>query len=431
MDNSHSKPTYDTGAPFVGRASVIQRLQQHMLDATDRHALLVVGRDGRGKSALLRYLATQREGQILAVQVPLDAGALRNEGSFIRRLIAVTNRLLAERDFTLLRLPDIAEYDAPPPDTQRPEMDLRTWFMTPYLDIVLQIIRPHRRLVWLFDDAGRLNDAIQSGDLPADMLEFLQQLLDSYRQLGYVLTTTSDDETAVTPFAPLVTDLNVLRLPRLTDDESRELIEGRLPTISADHAARLSREAGGDPRLLVRLCDQVSVAWQDTTDAEITAAIREVYQISRPEFKAIWEELTANERLVLTAYIHRYHSAPDQPITPAALQNWLIETDYPLDTVTIQAALRSLEYQDIMTRDRDAIWLVTGLQRLWLLEHARLDTLNLTGGRLTVSRSVVVAMIGGVLVLVLLFAIIGQTIAPRDDVLNGDIVPTVTLQSTE
>ncbi|MFN8379394.1 MAG: hypothetical protein U0452_12060 [Anaerolineae bacterium] len=52
---------------------------------------------------------------------------------------------------------------------------------------------------------------------------------------------------------------------------------------------------------------------------------------------------------------------------------WLTDTDYPLDTTAILSALRSLEYNEIVTGMPDAIVITSGMMQTWLLENARLQ----------------------------------------------------------
>ena len=83
-----------------------------------------------------------------------------------------------------------------------------------------------------------------------------------------------------------------------------------------------------------------------------------------------------NERLVLTAITDLIFEDPLDKISVPLLQTWLTDTDYPLDTTAILSALRSLEYNEIVTGMPDAIVLTSGLMQTWLLENARLQNKN-------------------------------------------------------
>ena len=63
---------------------------------------------------------------------------------------------------------------------------------------------------------------------------------------------------------------------------------------------------------------------------------------------------------------------PLNTIDTARIEGWLVETDYPLDPTAINAALRSLEYAEIVHSTPNGLVITTGMMQTWLLAHARL-----------------------------------------------------------
>lgn len=404
---------------ILGRDNELQAIQQMAVDRTESRALAFTGERGIGRTALLHYAAAALDPNMLPVFVSFSEDGIDSEDALLRRLTSRMSALMVRREFTLIRLPDIAErdeHDTPP---------LRQWFDYPYLDIASQIIRPQRRWVFLFDDVHLLLDGMQDGRFPPDTLIYFQNLLETHNQLSLVMTIPLADEDRFGQLSPLVDAGTVERLQRLSSSTSGALLQHLVPTLTMEQAERIVPETGGHPALLRRFAAALAQNWSDLSPDRISTVKRSVYNASEAEFHQQWQQLDQNERLVLTAMISLYYENTSRAITVSLVEQWLIETDYPLDTIAIQAALRSLEYRAIIKREDGALVFTTGLMQLWLLEHARLDPALVTRRDQPLSlRGLLLLLAAAALVIVLLFAVIGDTFAPVD---NGDPIPTVTL----
>ena len=62
----------------------------------------------------------------------------------------------------------------------------------------------------------------------------------------------------------------------------------------------------------------------------------------------MWDMLNRDEHLVLAAISMQLYKNPLQPVSMTSIETWLAETDYPLDSVAINTALRSLEYYELI-----------------------------------------------------------------------------------
>src|SRR5688572_18113425 len=163
--------------PFAGRRAALARLHQQLGDSARREAVIFVGWRESGKTALLRHFNTVFDDNFLGVYVPVDA-APEDEAEWLLTLARSVTAEIVERGYTLHRLSTL-----PPP-----EDDARAWFTETFLGEITAILRPHRRLVFLFDNAERLLDAIASGRLPADHPAFLAEMLEKLPLTNLVMT---------------------------------------------------------------------------------------------------------------------------------------------------------------------------------------------------------------------------------------------------
>jgi hypothetical protein len=293
-------------------------------------------------------------------------------------------KALAARDFTLTRLPE------PPDDTNQ----LREWFATLYLHALFGVIR-YRRLVLLLDDADTLIEVVRSDNLPVDHFAYLQKLLEQYPQLGMVMTMDAEHENSLDMLFPLANAAETFRLTNLSPADGQQLLTrpaAGLYTVPDDATLSLYKAAGGQPLLLQRVGYHLfeKLASQPLPPSpspykergsheqglDLKLIINKVHTESEAEFREMWQATTREERLVLTAMVSLLYDDPLASIDTARIEGWLVETDYPLDTTAINAAVRSLEYREIVSSTPSGLAITTGMMQTWLLEHARLsDTL--------------------------------------------------------
>jgi len=406
-EDSPEATTPEIPAPFAGRNALYARLQQHILDRPQRRAFAFTGQDGMGKTALLRHFTRTFHDPILSVYFPLAALEWTDADAWLNLLRQSTAQLLIDHNYSMSRLPEHAAEDEesdPPP--------LATWFREAYLPEVLRILRSHRRLVWLFDDAEHLWQ-----NLSAEHLEYLRDLLADHEQLAIILTLNSRYEDDIRKLEPLVDPQAIERLHPLNRDEVEAFFREQAPALSQEQIAHICESSAGFPTLVQRYSVQIAqptVSLKEADDA--------VYAASTEEFRGRWLLLTQEERFVLTACAGLRYDAPLQPITAERIERWLVETDFPLDSTTIHAALRGLDYQHLVQRREGGNLEIVGkLFERWLLEHARLGDV---GEGITAGGWNWRWLLFGVLLLLLLIAT--ATLVPPLVSAPG-AVPTVTL----
>jgi Na+-transporting NADH:ubiquinone oxidoreductase subunit NqrB len=158
----------------------------------------------------------------------------------------------------------------------------------------------------------------------------------------------------------------------------------------------------------------------------LEAARPVAYAASDSHFRQMWQVLTRDERLVLTAIASLIYDDPLKAVTVERIETWLVETDYPMDTTAIHAALRGLDYQDVVSNLRNQGYkLVAGMMQTWLLEHARLSEIaGSSFAGLSQKISWRVLLIAGIIILGLIIVLI---LLPAPTLAPSDTIPTVTL----
>jgi hypothetical protein len=356
-------------APFAGRQEAFARLYTRLYDPIHTGAILFLGGRHSGKTALLHNADSVFKETALGVYVPLCEIAPENESEWLLALAQAATSELMDRGFTLSRLSQLD----PPGD------DPRAWLETTFLPQILGAVR--RKLLLLLDDVDRLIMAVRGGQLPEDTFAYLLSLTQKYRNLHIAATLDAEFEADIPALAPLVAASDVVRLTTLSPDESRWLLQAPvhgLYTVPDECALAVHRAVGGAAGLVQHFGYQFFQRWEAFPElnvftlADVRALTTSIYLYSEPDYRYLWERLSANERLVLTAISGLLYDDPLGHIDAAVIQGWLVETDFPLDLTAINSTLRSLEYRELLRPTPNGIALSAEIMQTWLLENARL-----------------------------------------------------------
>jgi hypothetical protein len=350
--------------PFAGREGALARLHQQLIDPNNRFALLFIGQRYSGKTALLKMFFRVFDETYLGVYLPLPTTPLDDETVWLRTLYGAAREVLLDAGMSRERVLELPDYDT----------NLREWLSQTAMPRIVQGLRGGRQLVFLLDDADCLIEAITAKRLPADTPAYLQSLL--LPKIDFVLTLNTDYEDRLRVLYPLINPPDAYRLHYLTRDEFTELYPGPDMAIVEQVAEKAYRLIGGHPALAQRLGD---LLWQRTgsrmmSPEDVSAVVPEMYSESTTLYRQLWQELTLNERLVLTALSSLLYADPLKPVSPEQIEAWLVETDYQLDLTAIHAAIRGLEYREIVGHERGGLVLISGLLQKWLLENARVES---------------------------------------------------------
>ena len=356
-------------APFAGRKEAFARLYSRLSDPVRTGAILFLGRQHIGKSALLRNADAVFKDTAVGVYVSLRDVTPENEAYWLLALAQAVTASLLEHGFTLSRLSQLDPLGDQP----------REWLETTFLPQILGAVR--RKLLILIDDADRLLMAERAGQLPEDTFSYLLSLTKKFQNLNFALALDADFEADIEDFAPLVAPTDVIRLANLTADESQWLLQAPprgLYSVPDECALAVHRLVGGAPGLVQHFGSMFFDRWETYPELnvftleDVKALTSTIYLYNEADYRALWERLTANERLVLTAMSDLLYNDPLGRMDAQAIQSWLVETDFPLDITAINATLRSLEYGEVLQPTPEGISLSASMMQSWLLENARL-----------------------------------------------------------
>lgn len=428
MDNNVTSPTEEQIAqnPFAGRQAIFARIQQYLIDPTDRHALLFVGRKKIGKTATLWQCQHVLDEHVLGCYIPLIEVTFTNEADWLTYLVQQTNQTLEAHQLNITRLPVLPE----------DKSQYRDYLNQDYLPDLSKLIRPHRRLVWLFDDMDYLIEAIDSKKLPEDTFEYLFDLLQTHLQLGIVLTLSERNESKIAQLHPLVDPTQAHKLHLLSLEETSALLKLFSSHIDNGAQEKIYQLTNGHPVILQAIGRQLqTIPYTPLTETDLKTMEDIGYQKANSIYQHIWDNvLSPNERLILNTMAGLLYDDPLASITSHRIEQWLIETDYPMDLTAINASIRGLDYQDLVIGSTsEGITIRAELFKRWLLEHARIDKPSTWSQPQQDSQSdtiainqrglVIIAIL--TIVLMLIFALSQQSSSNE----TPPIQPTVTLET--
>ena len=359
-------------APFAGRKVAFARLYQQLTDPARQSALVVLGGRHIGKTALLYAFGAAFSETVIGVYASMRDITLDSETDFILGLAQAATAALLDQGYALSRLSDMD----PPGDQPR------YWLDNIFLPGAIATLHSLRQIVFLLDDADRLLPAIRGGLLPQDTFAFLQQLMLRHPEIGFALTLDTEYEHDIPAMQPLVSLNDVYRLTNLDEDETRWLLQEPARgyyTVPDDCALLIQKSTGGAPALAQQFGYQLFRRWQVYPDLnvvtleDVKALTPKIYAYGEDDYRYLWSRLTLNERLVLTAMSGLLYNDPLGRMDSGTIESWLVETDYPMDVTSINAALRSLEYREIVLAAADGLTLNAGMLQTWLLDNARLN----------------------------------------------------------
>lgn len=411
-------PTQPT-PPFAGRDALFARVHQHLTGAPVTQALLILGRRRSGRTAFLRAIRHQVDDSFIWVDLNLTSSTLVSESGFWLMLWENCKAAAATRGLSIHRLPHW-------PDDKR-ATDQRIWLIERGLPELYQLIRPHRRLVMVIDNAEPLADAVARGDLPSDFAAACGKMFSP--QLGLILTAHLDAESRMNKLSPLVDPAFTVRLNALTIEGVAQLLTAGRDGAETGYTEALYHLTGGAPELTLRAAALVhDLSRGEYYRAEhLRASMPDLLLWAKPGFALLWENLTADEQAVLTALAYLRFAQPDKPILAEQIESWLTDTEYPLDLTAIFSLLRRLEFVEIIDHAHRDVKIRAGAFEQWIRETMRPDHLRLTETPISAApidpKIIRYALIGLVILLMILLAAIALS-SPND---ISDAVPTVVL----
>jgi hypothetical protein len=362
------RPTTDP-ALFFGRDEVFAFIRQRLVGGRRTQAIAIIAQRGMGKTSVLLQIAHQIEARFLTAYIDLSDVRFSEVGGLFAAMADAARVALDSAGLSTYRLP---------PLPQEPGVDLWKWFSETYLDVTLSALRRNRRLLFLFDETSYLLDAIDRRDVPEDFGETLSQLIARDERMDIIFAVDSEDEHRLENFIPLNDPLLHKRIGMLDESAAEALI--RRPSapfyeVQPDAVEGIQAMAGGHPYLLHVMNGLI---WERAIERhhkgpvtlhDVNAVIRQATDEADPVLRHTWARSTPNERRALSAVTALTTANRGMPVRTEDARLWLLrESDDPLDETALAAALRRLEYREVLrTTAPNTYTFTTALQYQWLV----------------------------------------------------------------
>ncbi len=354
---------------LFGRAEAFAFFRQHFVGTALERPLVLLGRRGLGKSAVLHWLGAHLEERYRVCVVGLGDLVPLDELTLLAALVNGITSTLEAVGASTYRLPSWPA-DAP----ERPPEALRAWFADDFLGVALAALRA-RHLVLALDDAHLLWQAAEQGTLPAGWWDVLGGWLARYARLDAVLALDAGWEERLFQH-PLLNDPTAhFRLQELPHTEAARLVRepvAEVYTFADGAVERILALAGGHPFLLQTLGFLLFRRSEEREHAEpisledVQAVLPAVLDQADTIFAPLWGAATHNERVTLSALVRLSEALENAPIAFATLYEWLRKAGYGLNRTQLAAALRSLGYAGLVWAEEDTYRLPARLIADWV-----------------------------------------------------------------
>jgi hypothetical protein len=178
--------------------------------------------------------------------------------------------------------------------------------------------------------------------------------------------------------APLTQAESTLRLSAFSSAEVEQLLTHGRGGSESGYALALHRMTGGAPELTLRAAalahDYARGNYYKTE--HLRAITPDLLLWARPGFGLLWDNLTADEQVVMVALAHLHYAQPDKPIAAEQVEAWLTDSEYPLDLTAIFSVLRRLEFFELVDHAHRDVRIRAEVFEQWVRETVRRDHLR-------------------------------------------------------
>ncbi|MFP4321620.1 MAG: AAA family ATPase [Anaerolineales bacterium] len=394
---------------FFGRADAVAFLRQRLVGAPNTQMLILLGRHGIGKTSLLHHTSYIIDERYRTVYINLSDARGHNTRDMLQHMASTIITGMERIGASTYRVTDEPSPNASPADYQ-------TWFADHLMDVAVTAIRRDRFLLLLLDDLQVLLQAIDAGDLDADFMHFLGQLLHQHERLDILAGLDIHYEARTLEYDVCANMQFHWRLGHLEPEAAERLIVEPIAdqyNYAADTRAEILALCGGYPFLIHSLCRLIYRYYEGSSrPAEIPPrAIEGVRMATLEETSEIiapyWAEMTLQERALLGALLtlgawDAAHAAPLDDLARA-----LSRPALGINQTKLNALLRGLDYLHIIdTTPAGGYHFRTRLEAEWL--HMQLDEpgQGLLGGRRLPNKTQIAGVIGTLLVIAIIIGLL-------------------------
>ena len=338
---------------FFDREDAFAFFRQHLVGVPLKHALVLIGRRGLGKSSLLRQLQRHVDERYRVCVIDLTLVDLRGEESLFAALVDEIHTTLDRAEVSTYRLPDW------PQPGDEALADLRVWFRDVYLDVAMTALRARHLLIAL-DDAHLILEAIDQGTLPPDLLDYLGALQAAYDRLDFAFALDIFHEDRALSIPLLADPALHYRLAELPPADAERLVRepvAQLYSFGEGLVPRILALVDGDPFLLTAICRLIFRRSEERHHAgsiielDLIAVYPALLDQASDILRPLWRDASPNERLTLVALARSVGQKGGPPVSFEALYADVNALGYEVSRTQLASALRSLDYKGLVRMD--------------------------------------------------------------------------------
>jgi outer membrane protein assembly factor BamB len=296
---------YSTGTPtrnvnmFYGRTQDIAFLKDNLTRTEAKSVIVVYGQRRSGKTTLLRYLVNTA---ILGEHIPVMIDMQEEEykitvSQFLYHIAFYIARALQKRGFELPK-PEKAQFASDP-----------TFALNLFLDDV-EALLGERKIILLLDEFEVLALQVKKGQLEREIFAYLRSLMQHRQNINFVLSGTHQIDQLTTGYWSVFFNIaHHHRLLHLDASDAQDLITQPVADYLEyePHAVQKIRRLTGDQPYLIHLvcrslvdhCNRKHKAYVTIHDVNIVQ--QNVMQTGQFHFDWIWDQITSEEQIVLSA----------------------------------------------------------------------------------------------------------------------------------
>ena len=360
------RPLRPDSPVFFGRDDIFAFIAENARGLRQRNILMLIGQRRTGKTSILLQLPLRLGDAYLPVYLDCQSlGITPGMSAFFFDLASTIADAARERGLTV----------ALPPEEAWREHPTRTFERQ-----FLPAIRPGlggRTLLLVFDEFEDLEDRVAAGRLDATIFPYLRHLLQHSEDTAFIFVGTHRLEEMTADYWSVLFNTALYRHVGYLDEEAaiRLITEPVRPyNLLYDDLAlsKILRVTAGHPYFLQLICYSLVNMHNRNRRSYVTVhetnqAIDEILTLGEAHFAFLWENSSAEERVILVA-LSRLLSAA-QPVSAGEVTSLLADRGLPLDPREVSAALRSLVTREILRQlpgDPARYEFRVGLIRLWV-----------------------------------------------------------------
>jgi uncharacterized protein YkwD len=354
---------------FFGRDDVFTFVQQALTGQHRDNVIVLYGQRRTGKTSVLYQMHRHLDPRYLCVLIDLHGLALKGLSGFVWELAnTIVNALRKDYQIELPRLKNRTEFLA----------DARNLFENDFLPQIWAAIG-ERHVLLMLDEAIRLQEQIQAGELEIEIFEYLRHLMQHHERLNFLFSLGSGLEEMEKEYAFLFSVGLYKKISFLERGAATALITQPVKDCyQVEPAAidRIMQITSGHAYYTQLVCHSLFNRWQQEQQPQITARavnaiLDEVVERGLAVLKHVWEESTPGEKAVL-AGLAAVMGDRNQPIKPQ-----VINRAWQQHAVTLPDSERAKAIQSLIARDvivgQDKYEFAVELQRIYLLRYERLE----------------------------------------------------------